>query len=88
MYALEGASMGSVPILPLGTGALEIFTDHISALSYEQDNLIELSDRVLELTSNNELWNALSQKSFEISKKWTWDNYAAGVLDSLKEGTK
>ena len=81
IYALEGASRGSIPILPMRTGALEALLAGREAVSYESGDVNDLKSKILWLLSDSSMMFKLSEAAYKKSQQYSWSNFASQILE-------
>ncbi|BFI73733.1 D-inositol-3-phosphate glycosyltransferase [Nanoarchaeota archaeon] len=81
---IEGNSYGCVSIGYNVRGLKDSIKNNYSGFLVENNNIKELSNKIIELLENEELFNKMSKNSIEYSKNFDWDKSARKFEKILK----
>lgn len=81
----EAISSGLPVIVSDGVGqAGDLIIDHMSGLIYEVGDILGLRDKIIALMNDSNFRSILSQEATKMSKEWTSESNAQGVLAAMK----
>jgi glycosyltransferase involved in cell wall biosynthesis len=83
MGALEAASASCPPIIPWGSGVMDLFKHGESGYFPREFQINEYYEYIFRLLSNDEHAENMGRNAWSVAKNLTWDVHARKVVDAL-----
>lgn len=79
LYVFEGAARGSIPIVPEGIGAQEVFMNNKEMLTYAHDDTLDLKRKIELVIDDKTLQSTLSNNAWLKAKKFSWESFVINI---------
>ncbi len=85
LYVFEGAGRGSIPVVPQGIGAQEVFIDNEEMLTYSPNDIGDLKRKIELIIDDKTLRSTLSNRTWLKAKKFSWENFVINVKTIMEQ---